>query len=63
MFLGGGDHSPGLISSYLAGEDKSTKHVPTTTKSSITLAAHGLEEYVSFPDFCDNHQFYVIYCV
>jgi hypothetical protein len=28
-------HSPGLISSYLAGEDKSTKNVPATTESNI----------------------------
>jgi hypothetical protein len=28
-----------------------------------TLAARGLEEHVSFPDFCDNRQFYVFYCV
>jgi len=29
-----------------------------------TLAAHGLEEpCASFPDFCDNRQFHVIYCV
>jgi len=29
-----------------------------------TLATRGLEEpFVSFPDFCDNHQFHVIYCV
>ncbi len=29
-----------------------------------TLAAHGLEEpCASFPDFCNNRQFHVIYCV
>ena len=29
-----------------------------------TLAARGLEECASFPDFCDNRQFHdVIYCV
>ena len=29
-----------------------------------TLTARGLEEpCASFPDFCDNHQFHVIYCV
>ncbi len=29
-----------------------------------TLAACGLEEpCASFPDFCNNHQFHVIYCV
>jgi hypothetical protein len=29
-----------------------------------TLAARGLEEpCASFPDFCNNHQFHVIYCV
>ena len=26
---------PGLLSIYLAGEDKSTKHVPATTESTI----------------------------
>ncbi len=32
--------------------------------STFTLAARGLEEpCVSFPDFCDNRQFHVIYCV
>ncbi len=30
----------------------------------VTLAARGLEEpCASFPDFCDNRQFPVIYCV
>ena len=30
----------------------------------LTLAARGLEEpCASFPDFCNNHQFHVIYCV
>ncbi len=29
---------PGLISIYLAGEDKSTKHFPATTESTILLA-------------------------
>jgi hypothetical protein len=30
-----------------------------------TLAARGLEEHVqiSYPDFFENHQFHVIYCV
>jgi len=31
-----------------------------------TLTARGLEDggtCASFPDFCDNHQFHVIYCV
>ena len=31
-------HSSGLISSILAGEDKSTKNVPATTESTILLA-------------------------
>ena len=29
----------------------------------FTLAARGLEERASFPDFCDNRQFHAIYCV
>jgi len=29
---------PGLISIYLAGEEKSTKHFPVTTESTILLA-------------------------
>ena len=32
--------------------------------NNLTLAARGLEEpCASFPDFCDNHQFHIIYCV
>ena len=35
-----------------------------TKKVRHTLAARGLEEpCASFPDFCDNCQFHVIYCV
>ena len=37
----------------------------TQVVSSITLAARGLEEHVriTYPDFFENHQFHVIYCV
>jgi len=35
-----------------------------TIQTFITLAARGLEEPCSsFPDFCNNRQFHVIYCV
>ncbi len=36
MFLQPTSDSPGLISIYLAGEDKSTKNVPATTESPLT---------------------------
>ena len=38
--------------------------LPRANGGAITLAARGLEEpCLSFPDFCDNCQFHVIYCV
>jgi hypothetical protein len=38
--------------------------LPPASLRGKTLAARGLEEhiYASFPDFCDNRPFYVIYC-
>jgi hypothetical protein len=37
---------------------------PRVLSEKKTLAARGLEEpCASFPDFCDNRQFHVIYCV
>ncbi len=36
----------------------------TTSTTFNTLAARGLDEpCASFPDFCDNRHFHVIYCV
>jgi hypothetical protein len=39
--------------------------LPSASLRGKTLAARGLEEhiYASFPDFCDNRPFYVIFCV
>jgi hypothetical protein len=41
--------------------DKSAKKI----NEKNTLAARGLEEHVriTYPDFFENHQFHVIYCV
>jgi len=41
------------------------RHTMVTSMAHLqTLAARGLEEpCASFPDFCDNRQFHVIYCV
>jgi hypothetical protein len=52
MFLGGGDpslrHSPGLISSYLVGEEKSTKNVPTSTVMAISIRVRAGTETLAF---------------
>jgi hypothetical protein len=43
---------------------KLVTHQPSCACTHNTLAARGLEEpCASFPDFCDNHQFHIIYCV
>jgi len=49
---------------YLRGNSIVTDDRTRPDQTPFTLAARGLEEpCASFPDFCNNRQFPVIYCV